>query len=112
MINVELYYTNKTLWRLRVDGHAGYAEHGADIVCSAVSVLVINSINSIDELTDEAIDVLEIEQTQGIIDCCFPKRQQGNTNADATLLLKSMLIGLNTIQQMYGEYISIQVIKK
>ena len=38
-----------------VEGHAGYADYGQDIVCSAVSVLVINCINSIDELTDASV---------------------------------------------------------
>ena len=111
MINVALYYQDKTLIRLKVAGHAGYAEHGADIVCSAVTILVFNTINSIDELTDEPIVIHKMDQKKGIIDCRFPNRKQGNTNQDATLLLKSMLIGLNSIQQMYGEYISIQIIK-
>ena len=38
-------------------GHAGYSEHGSDIICAAVSVLVINTINSITELTDDDIEV-------------------------------------------------------
>ncbi|MGL4361974.1 MAG: ribosomal-processing cysteine protease Prp [Cellulosilyticaceae bacterium] len=110
MIKVELYYQQKTLWRLNVAGHAGYDVHGRDIVCSAVTILVFNTINSIDELTDEVIDLQKVDQSKGVIDCLFPQRKQGNTNSDATLLLKSMLIGLNTIQQMYGEYISIKII--
>ena len=28
-------------------GHSGYAERGEDIVCAAISVLVINTINSL-----------------------------------------------------------------
>ena len=28
-------------------GHAGYAESGSDIICSAISVLTINTINSV-----------------------------------------------------------------
>ena len=30
-------------------GHAGYAKRGEDIICSATSVLVINTINSISQ---------------------------------------------------------------
>ena len=46
----------------RVDGtfqgfhsqdHAGYSAEGQDIVCAAVSALVINFVNSLDELTDD-----------------------------------------------------------
>ena len=32
--------------------HAGYSAEGQDIVCAAVSALVINFVNSLDELTD------------------------------------------------------------
>ena len=31
----------------RCYGHAGFARHGKDIVCAAVSALVLNTINSI-----------------------------------------------------------------
>ena len=33
--------------------HAGYSAEGQDIVCAAVSALVINFVNSLDELTDD-----------------------------------------------------------
>ena len=29
----------------QTEGHAGYADAGSDIVCAAISVLVINTIN-------------------------------------------------------------------
>ena len=32
---------------IEVKGHAGYAKRGEDIVCAAISVLTINTINSI-----------------------------------------------------------------
>ena len=34
-------------------GHSGYADAGEDIVCAAISVLVINTINSLDQLAGE-----------------------------------------------------------
>ena len=79
MINVALYYQDKTLIRLKVEGHAGYAEHGSDIVCSAVTILVFNTINSIDELTDETLEIHKLDQKRGIIDCRFSQRKQVNT---------------------------------
>ena len=39
------------------NGHAGFARCGKDIVCSAVSLLVINTINSLDEITHESMEV-------------------------------------------------------
>ena len=39
-------------------GHAGYEKAGKDIVCSAVSMLVINTINGIDQFTEDAIHLI------------------------------------------------------
>ena len=42
---------------IECNGHAGYAEYGEDIVCAAVSVLTINTINSIEQLTKDKIEM-------------------------------------------------------
>ena len=44
MISVTVYKDrNNHYTGFRCDGHAGYAELGEDIVCSAVSVLTLNT---------------------------------------------------------------------
>ena len=40
---------------ITVDGHAGYAEAGKDIVCAGVTALVENLIDSIEGLTADTI---------------------------------------------------------
>jgi hypothetical protein len=110
MIRVELYFKKEVLWRFKVAGHAGYAEAGEDIVCSAVSLLVFNTINSITEFTNEVVLVDQIDKKHGIVDCRFEHRRQGQVDDQCTLLLKSMALGLYSIEEMYGEYIKIQTI--
>ena len=47
MIDVTLFQNDSGDYvGFRMTGHAEYAEYGSDIVCAAVSVLVINTINS------------------------------------------------------------------
>ncbi|MBO5259453.1 MAG: ribosomal-processing cysteine protease Prp [Agathobacter sp.] len=85
----------------RCIGHAGYAEAGSDIICAGVSTLVINTINSIEILTDSLFSV-ETEEESGLIDFQF----QGVVDEGAELLIRSMILGLQGIQQDYGnEYI-------
>jgi uncharacterized protein YsxB (DUF464 family) len=48
--------TNRTVG-FKSAGHAGYAEEGSDIICSAISVLTINTINSIEQFTDAVYDM-------------------------------------------------------
>lgn len=108
MIRVDLYYNENILYAFKLSGHAGYAEHGEDIVCSAVSILVINTLNALEALTEEEFSLNEVDSNSGVIDCVFNKRKQGKPNKEATLLLEAMILGLKSVKQMYGEYIVIK----
>ena len=46
MIKVTIYKTERQEYAgFDMEGHAGYAEAGEDIVCAGVSALVINALN-------------------------------------------------------------------
>ena len=79
-------------------GHSGYAERGEDIVCAAISVLVINTVNSLDQLAGEKIRLVTNEE-EGLIDCRF----DGQINDKSRLLLDSMVLGLKEIKKQYGK---------
>ena len=79
-------------------GHSGYADAGEDIVCAAISVLVINTINSLDRLAGEKFKLVTNEE-EGLIDCRFEK----NINEKSKLLLDSMVLGLGEIKKQYGK---------
>lgn len=86
-----------------VSGHAGSAEYGRDIVCASVSVLVINTINSLEKFTDDKLSV-ESDERKGIIKLDFLSK---NTNK-AKLLMDAMVLGLEGIRSSNNEkYISI-----
>lgn len=107
MIKISLHYNNQgDLWRFVLDGHAGYADHGQDIVCAAVSMIVINTINSIDSFTEEP-SLLSQDEEEGYIDCTFRDIKVNKGSQEAILLLKSMVLGLRSIKEQYGEYIQI-----
>lgn len=84
--------------RVTCTGHAGYAKAGSDIVCSAVSILVINTINSLDVLTKNRIEVRSDEEA-GMIDCCFADK----LDKAGLLLLDSMVLGLQSVVSEYGK---------
>ena len=79
-------------------GHSGYAERGEDIVCAAISVLVINTINSLEQLAGQKIKLVTNEE-EGLIDCRF----DGHVNDRSKLLLDSMVLGLKEIKKQYGK---------
>ncbi|MDE7415221.1 MAG: ribosomal-processing cysteine protease Prp [Lachnospiraceae bacterium] len=79
-------------------GHAGFGQSGGDIVCAAISILVINTLNSIEELAKEKI-ITESDERDGCIECHFPDE----INEKTKLLMDSMVMGLKGIEQNYGK---------
>ena len=83
-------------------GHAGYAEIGEDIVCAAVSALVINTINSIEKFTEDAFTC---DCQDGMI-----KSWEFTSviSSGTALLMDALMLGLHDIQKSYGvQYLQI-----
>lgn len=86
---------------MSIDGHAGYAEFGKDIVCAAVSALAQGLLHSLDALTDDEIST---EAESGHV-----KIEYGNLSEQGKLLIDSFFIAVSDIQDAYGEeYVQIQ----
>jgi len=77
-------------------GHSGYGVSGQDIICSAISMLTINTANSIEELTFTKINAKDCD---GFISFDFPE----GIDEKATLLMDSMVLGLKTIEDTYSK---------
>lgn len=85
-------------------GHAGYADSGSDIVCAAVSILVINTYNSIENFTDDAFKG-ESSEDGGYLAIHFSE----DNSKELKLLVDSMVLGLEQVEQQYGsKYILLQ----
>ena len=105
MINVTVYKDKNDHYRgFRCDGHAEYAELGEDIICSAVSVLVINTVNAIEQLTEDEFSV-GADQESGLIDVDFPHI----LSHDASLLVDTMIMGLQSIEETHSEFIHLEI---
>ena len=67
MIHVTIYENDrKECIGFQTKGHAEYAEMGQDIVCAAVSVLVINTMNATELYTVDEVQVLP-DEVVGIV---------------------------------------------
>lgn len=84
------------------DGHSGFAEAGSDIVCAAISVLTINTINSIESL---AGDRVEASESDGHLECHFPEKLSEKGN----LLMDAMILGLKSVGENYRESLRIEI---
>jgi len=94
MIEVTIYKTKGHEYAgFDVEGHAGYAHKGQDIVCAAVSILVINTINAIGRLTEDKTSLVQCEE-RGQIHFRFATY----ASHDAHILMHAMILGLESIQ--------------
>lgn len=88
-------------------GHAGYADDrqdGQDLVCAAVSALTLNMANSVEHFTEDKFTA-DMEEESGL----FRFRFTDDVSPEATLLMNSLIFGLQDIEESYGEpYIKIR----
>lgn len=88
-------------------GHAGYDEYGRDIVCAALSMLVINTVNAIDSLTDCRLTVTT-DEAEGEMKVIFPDA----ASEDAKLLIDAMLLGIRGVIDEYGSAYATLIMKE
>lgn len=91
------------LYSLRASGHAEYADKGQDIICAAVSVLTINTANSIEALTDDEI-ISNMDYEEIILD--FELKSVGEKSS---LLMEAMLFGLRGIEEDNKQFLCVTV---
>ena len=85
-------------------GHAGYAEEGSDIVCSAVSALTTAVVNG---LTEVAGIAAKVSDNGKLLSCSLPECLSERQCQDAQLLLDTFEMALNGIRRDYGKYLKI-----
>lgn len=110
MVKVTVYQDQDDVYYgFHMEGHAGFAAYGSDIVCSAVSALVINTMNSVEQFTDDKFDGA-VHEEKDIVSFNITSKP---VSASAGLLLDSLVLGLSAIQSEYGKkYIKIKIKKK
>jgi len=97
--------SNKEITGFYSAGHAGYAESGYDIVCAAISVLTINTINSVEQFTEDKFD-LSVNEEEGIV---IFKLLSDSISSQTSILLKSYELGINSIAKENPNYLSISI---
>lgn len=105
MITVEIRKSGEEYTGFSSKGHAGYAEEGFDIICAAVSALTVNTINSIERFTEDAF---KAEAADGMVRWKFTELP---VSKETALLMDSLVLGLENIQETYGKK-HIKIVKK
>lgn len=112
MINVSIIKEKNLISGFMIRGHAGYAESGKDIICSAVSAIAYTAIGAIDEFVIK----VDYKEEDGEMEFFIPlsrfksikntKRRKKKIN-NAQIILKTFVLGLKQIEQEYYDYLII-----
>lgn len=86
---------------LKVDGHAGYAEKGGDIVCAAVSALACTLSARVMDTTGEACYDIYADKEHG-------RMLISASGKEAMEAFKTILTGLKEVAFAYPEYVSVE----
>jgi uncharacterized protein YsxB (DUF464 family) len=92
--------------RFSVQGHAGAAEYGEDIVCAAVSMLVINAINSAEHLLGVTL-ATDDDVAPGDVKSSIPVLADQTADDKLQLLLEAMVLGLNQVADTYPDFVKV-----
>ena len=103
MIRIEMLRRGAETCGFTVSGHAGYAEEGSDIVCSAVSALTIATANGLESIARVPVTVTD----NGKELTCILRECSESQRHDASILLDSMEAALADIRRNYKQYLKI-----
>lgn len=110
MINIEyLSEPTENHIRLIVKGHAGQAEKGEDLVCSAVSILTYTIAENVRNLCKRHIGYISLEEGDSEVDIFFNSEGEfkeigGKIEAIAT--------GFEILAESYPKYVAFNVTGK
>ena len=99
MIKVNIKTVNDKIESIKISGHAMYDVHGKDIVCSAVSSIVMCSVEAISSFDINAVDIKQDNDKLEII--------INKTDDITEKLIKNMPNCLKEIEKKYPKNIQI-----
>jgi hypothetical protein len=89
---------------MKIDGHSGYAEQGADIICSAVSVTAYTAAGALEDLAGLKGCYSE---SSGQMTISLPDGMDSRQAETAAIIMETTAIGFKQIELSYGKYVSV-----
>ena len=106
MIRVAFFRKEGRIVGFESEGHAGYADSGYDIVCAAVSALLITCVNGLESVVSIAPAVRQNDEA-GYLKAELPDRLDEAQLHDAGLVLAVTEQGLQSIAGQYPDFVRV-----
>ncbi len=107
MIRINVFRDKeRRIYRVHVKGHANFADYGEDIVCAAVSGIVIGLTNATEELLGVRLHPPNV--AEGVLDLRVPEGIEAKRLAQVELLLEAMVSSLRYIAEDAPAHVRIE----
>jgi uncharacterized protein len=104
-ININIIRDNSGFIRqFKVEGHAGYAEQGRDIICAAASVTAYTAVGALEDLAGIKNCYTE---NDGYFLCSIPAEITDSQKQVAGIILETTVIGFKQLELVYKKFISV-----
>ncbi len=104
MVQVKLLKKKKQLNKITISGHAGDVPAGENLVCAGVSTVVIGLLNAIDIMAAGSCKIVTNDDNTEI--------EIINSTDKLETILKTGIIQLETIEEIYPKFIKITEVSK
>jgi uncharacterized protein len=91
----------------RMSGHAESGPYGYDLVCAGASAVSFGLVNAVYELAGTKLE-LDMEGEGGFLYAEVPGGLSEAVQSRIQLLLEGMLVSFLTLEEQYGEFISVK----
>ena len=108
MTAIRIFRKNGAIVRVISKGHAGYAESGSDIVCAAISAVLITAVNGCEKLAE--IELGKVEK-DGFLEFWLPDHLKNNESEICAHVLDAMAIGIKDLAAEYPSYLKSEEIQ-
>jgi len=109
MIRAAFFREGDRLVGFECQGHSGYAESGSDIVCAAVSALLIGTSNAVEGLVGVKPHVIQRDHA-GYLKVTIPGPLTPDQARDCQLLIEAARLNIEDISKQYPD--NVRVITK
>ena len=109
MINCQFKRLDGQICSVEVRGHSEYDDKGQDIVCAAISTLMISAVNGLTEVANLNVDYSVDED--GFIQFNIPEIDDDVKKIQCNAILDTLYLGVKSIELEYVDFIIIKDIE-
>ena len=106
MIQISIERVATRVINVTISGHSGFARHGKDIVCAAVSAVSYTCLLGLMRFSKESVEY-EVDEKTGYLRFTVPKGGNDEETGIIDAIVETMLIGLKDIETGYKNCVKV-----